>query len=69
VHKINVYDLVAPVARRMTLARRGLLLSACLLALGLGGCGKKPGHVEPPAAVVTDSYPRTYPDPATDPKP
>ena len=34
-----------------------------------GGCGKKPGMVDPPPEVTSDTFPRTYPDPAMDPKP
>jgi predicted small lipoprotein YifL len=40
-----------------------------LLCLTLAGCGKKPGHVDPPIDVTEDHFPRVYPDPATDPKP
>lgn len=51
-----------------------LLASLCCagaigLALTLGGCGKKPGSVDPPPWVENDVYPVTYPDTSLDPKP
>jgi hypothetical protein len=40
-----------------------------LLALALlSGCGIKPGDVSAPKGVAKDEFPRTYPDPATDPR-
>lgn len=47
------------------------VLSFCLvLALAAaGGCGIKPKNVDPPAGTEKDTFPRTYPDPATDPHP
>ncbi len=39
------------------------------LALGTTACGIKPAHVEPPKGAEHDEFPRTYPDPSTDPKP
>jgi PBP1b-binding outer membrane lipoprotein LpoB len=42
-----------------------LLLSAVLL----GGCGVKPAAVDAPGDVEEDTFPRTYPDLATDPAP
>ncbi len=35
----------------------------------LTGCGVKPGAVDPPAHEGKDYFPKTYPDPATDPDP
>ncbi len=50
--------------------KRGLFL---ILALGMvfsmTACGKKPGAVDPPPNIGKDNFPRTYPDPETDPKP
>ncbi len=47
--------------------------SVVLLALALSGilsaCGKKPSEVDPPPGVTNDTFPKTYPDPSTDPKP
>lgn len=48
------------------------MTAVCLLAIGafaLASCGIKPANVDPPAKVKKDSFPRTYPDPATDPAP
>jgi len=48
------------------------VLSFCLvsgLALAVGGCGIKPAKVSPPPGVQKDTFPKVYPDPATDPKP
>jgi hypothetical protein len=42
---------------------------AIVLAAALSACGKKPSSVDPPPDVTEDHFPRTYPDPATDPKP
>lgn len=39
-----------------------------LLTFSLTACGKKPGFVDPPPNVEEDQFPRTYPDPSTDPK-
>ncbi|AGH98185.1 hypothetical protein [Micavibrio aeruginosavorus] len=44
----------------------------CLLALSmpLVACGVKPGHVDAPATAQSpDTFPQTYPAPATDPEP
>ena len=43
----------------------------CVLALLplLGGCGIKPAQVDPPPGTSGSAFPRTYPDPATDPPP
>jgi hypothetical protein len=40
-----------------------------LLCLSLAGCGIKPGDVSPPKGAKATDFPRTYPDPATDPAP
>ncbi|MEI6987173.1 MAG: hypothetical protein WCK65_13690 [Rhodospirillaceae bacterium] len=42
-----------------------------LVATGLGGCGKKPGHVDPPEDAGPDSkyFPRVYPNTKYDPQP
>jgi len=47
----------------------GFFLVLCLLGVVLTACGKKPGHLDPPPTVTEDTFPQTYPDPATDPKP
>lgn len=39
------------------------VLSFCLALLALGGCGIKPGQVDPPPGVERDSFPKTYPAP------
>jgi hypothetical protein len=46
-----------------------LALALALTVVVLGGCGIKPAKVSPPPSVVKDTFPQTYPDPATDPKP
>ena len=46
-----------------------LALTLVVLAFGLSACGKKPKDVDPPLGANPKDYPRTYPDPATDPKP
>ena len=40
-----------------------------LLFLPLCACGKKPNQVDPPPGAEETVFPKTYPDPATDPKP
>jgi len=47
----------------------GLLLVFLALGLTLAACGKKPGQIDPPPDLTEDHFPRTYPDPAMDPKP
>lgn len=47
----------------------GLLLVFLVLSFALTACGKKPGQIDPPPDLAEDHFPRTYPDPATDPKP
>ncbi len=37
--------------------------------LAATGCGVKPNKVDAPAGVEKDTFPRTYPNPATDPAP
>ncbi len=41
----------------------------CISLLALAACGIKPAYVEPPQGAEHDTFPRTYPDPSTDPKP
>jgi hypothetical protein len=36
--------------------------------LSLCACGKKPNQLDPPPGAEDSTFPRTYPDPATDPK-
>ncbi|MFH1158104.1 MAG: hypothetical protein V1721_04375 [Pseudomonadota bacterium] len=50
---------------------RLIIISLCLtMALAaVGGCGIKPGKVDPPAGTEKDYFPKTYPDPSTDPHP
>ncbi|NCC03522.1 MAG: hypothetical protein EOM37_05675 [Proteobacteria bacterium] len=47
----------------------GLLLCLFLTVLVVSGCGKRPSQVDTPAHNGQITYPRIYPDPATDPKP
>lgn len=44
-------------------------LTLALALVAVGGCGIKPNKVSPPPSVTKDTFPQTYPDPATDPKP
>lgn len=44
---------------------RLIVLSFCLMAAALGGCGIKPRNVDPPPGVKEDSFPKTYPNPST----
>jgi uncharacterized protein YceK len=45
-------------------------IAICLCVMGLlSGCGVKPSHVDPPPGVKVDTFPKTYPNPATDPQP
>jgi hypothetical protein len=48
---------------------RKIVLSAGIAAILLSGCGIKPGDVSAPPHVKNDTFPRTYPDPSTDPAP
>jgi hypothetical protein len=45
-----------------------IAVAGMLSILLLAGCGVKPAHLSPPAGSA-DNFPRTYPDPATDPQP
>jgi len=47
----------------------GFALILVCAGFALAGCGKKPSSVDPPPEVTNDTFPRAYPDPATDPKP
>ncbi len=40
-----------------------IILSATLAVMALGGCGIKPGHVEPPIGADKDTFPHVYPAP------
>jgi hypothetical protein len=53
-----------------TKRRKSLVCAAVLvgLALMLGGCGKRPGHVDAPPGT-SEPFPGTYPDPSLDPRP
>ena len=49
---------------------KSTVLSLCAaLVLLLSACGVKPADVSPPQGEDKDYFPRTYPDPATDPMP
>ena len=48
---------------------RATAVSLLLAMFLLTGCGVKPGAVDPPAGEGRDHFPKTYPDPATDPSP
>lgn len=43
-------------------------IALCLMVM-LAGCGIKPGDVDPPPGAEEDKFPRTYPEPSTDPNP
>lgn len=47
----------------------GLSLAGLALCFVLSGCGKKPGHVDPPVGVKDDAFPLVYPDADADPAP
>jgi len=61
---------VNSVVNKIALKRRTFVLMALLLAatVPLTACGKKPGQVDPPSGA-TETFPRVYPDPSTDPTP
>lgn len=42
--------------------RAGARAALAFFLFGLGGCGRKPAHVDPPADA-DPAYPRTYPAP------
>ena len=44
-------------------------LSLVILGLALVGCGKRAAMVDAPDSVTDDTFPRIYPDTATDPQP
>lgn len=46
-----------------------MLTLMVVIVTGLAGCGKKPTLLDPPPGTPATAFPRTYPDPATDPKP
>ncbi len=39
-----------------------------LVSITLAGCGVKPSTLSPPPGAENETFPRTYPDPATDPQ-
>lgn len=41
----------------------------CLAVLGTSACGIKPPYVDPPEGAKHTTFPATYPDASTDPKP
>lgn len=41
------------------------LLLMTIAFLALGGCGVKPGHLQPPAGAENNGFPHTYPAPDT----
>lgn len=45
------------------------VMSFLCALITLAGCGVKPDSLEPPPGTAPNSYPRTYPDIATDPIP
>jgi len=55
--------------RALFVRNKLILLLVVLSMLSVNACGKKPGRVDPPVGVTNDTYPLTYPDVNTDPKP
>jgi len=45
------------------------LLVTLGMGIGLSACGVKPKKVEAPVGADQSTFPRTYPDPRTDPRP
>ena len=45
------------------------LIALLLPVLMLAACGKKPNQVDPPPGAEDITFPKTYPDISTDPKP
>ena len=45
------------------------LIALLLPILMLAACGKKPNLVDPPPGAEDITFPKTYPDISTDPKP
>lgn len=45
------------------------LLPVLIFPLGVYGCGIKPDDLSPPESAQESPFPKTYPDPTTDPKP
>ncbi len=43
------------------------LVRLAALGFGVSACGIKPGTVDPPPGTEGTKFPRTYPDPSTDP--
>ena len=48
---------------------RNVFCVLIVLSFSLAACGKKPASVDPPLGAEDNVFPKTYPDPATDPKP
>lgn len=44
-----------------------VLLLLCLVTVS--ACGKRPPEVDAPESAKTQTFPRVYPDPSTDPTP
>ncbi|QQG37488.1 MAG: hypothetical protein HYS17_08770 [Micavibrio aeruginosavorus] len=44
------------------------IVLAGLMSMGLCGCGVKPDSLSPPPGAEETVFPRTYPDPSTDPQ-
>jgi predicted small lipoprotein YifL len=44
-------------------------LSLALALVAVAACGIKPSGLTPPPPAKKADFPRTYPDPSTDPKP
>jgi hypothetical protein len=47
-------------------SRLCVAVTLVLLTLSSAACGKKPNQIDPPPGIEKDTFPRTYPDPATD---
>jgi hypothetical protein len=54
---------------RRTRARFLWLIALLLPLFALGACGKRPNQVDPPPGAEDITFPKTYPDIKTDPKP
>ncbi len=53
----------------MKIFKYSIYILLCVNTLLLSSCGIKPAHVAPPEGIELDTFPNTYPDISTDPKP
>lgn len=68
-HLLDYTNMTSISEKTMNNNKYFIYILMCANALMLSSCGVKPPYVDPPQGAQHDTFPNTYPDASTDPKP